>query len=463
MTGFLSQFEDGAAPPDAPPATAAPPAAPPAVPQDAPARPPGPPAAPAGAVRPLAPRGGGIEAVEHHVEPDRGRRRRLAARWAAAAGALAALALAAALFWHFSRLVEVPDLTGGTLAAAQAFCREGGLVPEVAEVYSLEAEGGTVTAQGIAPGQTATRGSRLPLTVSKGADPAEPIALPDFSSLTRAEAERWIRERRADNLRLVLEFSDSVAADGFLRLEFRAEGAGAGSYRRRDYATVYYSKGPESFPRNIAVPDFAGKPRGEAESWAAANGVELSVAESESDGVAQGLVMGQSVPAGEKVARRDALAVVVSLGRALVVPDFSRHAPESAASAAEGQIPVAVESRYHASVPYGRLVSQSAPAGARMLPGGVQKVTVVYSLGRPYLKDFRGMSEGDLPQAFFSDYTAKGASVTYAVTYVDSSEPKGQVVGMSDYSRFVPLEFHVTISVSKGNLPPPEKPPEKQG
>jgi serine/threonine-protein kinase len=401
----------------------------------------------------------GIEPIEHHVETDPNYRRKKLLRAAIVVLVVIALAALVALVWHFMRLVEVPELVGKPLSVAQTFCRDNELQLEVTEEFSMDAEQGVVISQKVPAGENIARGSTLVLVASKGPDPDERLIPPDFSTMKRAAAEQWIRDNRADNLRLVQEYSDSVPANDFLRLEFRGDDVSVENYHRRDYATLYYSKGPEVFEKNITVPDFAGKTRGEAETWAQTNSLELTVEETDSDTVEAGAVISQSIKAGEKVARRDAFAITVSLGKAVIVPNFANYTAATAPGAAE-QLSVNVQTRFNSSVAYGQFVSQSPPSGTRLLPDDDHRVTIVYSEGSPYLKDYRGMSEGDLPAAFFDDYIVKGANVTYELRYVDSFEPKGSVVGMSDYSRFIPMSFHVVIDVSRGNLAPPLTPDE---
>jgi serine/threonine-protein kinase len=399
----------------------------------------------------------GIQPVGHHVEVDPNYRRKQLLRAIIIVVAVIAIATLAFLIWHFARQVAMPELVGKPIATAQTFSRDYDIELEVTQEYDRDTDQGVILAQGVPAGNTISKGSTLALTVSRGPDPDELLALPDFSTMKRNAAERWIQDNRADNLRLVQEYSDTVADGDFLRLEFRGNDVTAENYRRRDYATLYYSRGAEVFEKNITVPDFTGKMRGDVESWAQTNSLKLTVEEADSDTVAVGGVISQSVKAGEKVAKQDEFSVTVSLGKPIIVPNFANYTAATAAGAA-GQVPVVVETRFHSSVAYGYFVSQSLPAGTRLLPGDERTVTVVYSEGRPYLKDYRGSSEGDLPAAFFNDYTAKGANVTYELHYVDSSEPKGSVVGMSDFSRFIPLKFHVAIDVSLGNLPAPPSP-----
>jgi serine/threonine-protein kinase len=398
----------------------------------------------------------GITPVEHEVEFDSSYRRRLLLRWAIIVVAAIAVVIAALLVWHISRLVEVPELEGKALSVAQTFSREQGSDLEVTEEYRMDADQGIVVEQGVAAGERITKGSLLSLVVSKGPDPSESLPLPDFSKMKLTAAEAWITENRADNLRLVQEYSDTVAAGDFLRLEFRGTDVNAENYCRRDYATLYYSKGAEVFEKDIAVPDFAGETRAEVESWAQKNDIELTVSEADSDTVEAGLVLSQSVAEGEKLAKHDAFAVTVSLGKASIVPNFANYTAETASDATD--LPVTIKTRFDDNVAYGYLISQSLPSGTRLLPDDTRTITVVYSEGRPYLKDYRGTSEGELPAAFFNDYFVKGATVTYQLRYVDSAEPKGTVVSMSDYSRFIPTSFHVIIDISKGNLTPPPTP-----
>jgi serine/threonine-protein kinase len=404
-----------------------------------------------GAYRPAS---SGVQPVKHTVEVDRNYNRKRAIRIAIVLVVVLLLVVAGVIAWNVSRLVEMPQLVGKSLSEAQTFSKEHGIVLDLTQDFSSESSG-TILDQGVVAGRSIYKDSTLKLTVSKGVDPDQLLALPDFSIFKISDVRAWIEANQADNLRVTEEFSDTVAAGAFIKIEFRDEEVTTGNYRRRDAATVYYSKGVEVFEKNIEVPDFTDTPLAEAEEWAEENGIELTQTESESDTVEAGNIISQSVAAGEKMAKKETIAVVVSLGKSTIVPNFANLSAEEAASASE-ELQVTVEERYHDSVAYGRFISQSIAAGTKLKPGETASITVVYSLGKPYLKDYRGLTEGELPALFFEDYNSKGANITYKVRYVDSSEPKGTVVKMSKYSAFVSLKFKVTIDISKGNLKPKE-------
>jgi serine/threonine-protein kinase len=355
------------------------------------------------------------------------------------------------LLWVHSRQVEIPDLIGKQLASAQSFCSKNDIAMDLTEAYSIDQERGLIIYQSANAGSKIEKGSLLALTVSLGPDPDELLFLPDFNTFSLTDAEKWIADNHANNLRIVVEYNDVASRDAFIRIEYRETNMTSHGYRRKDYATLFYSKGQEVFEKDIIVPDFLGKPLSEVESWAKKNEITLHIEEQDSGTVEKGSVIAQGVVAGSLVSRREDVSILVSLGAALTIPDFSRYTPTSAAFAAE-QISVVVQSRYHDNLPYGKLISQSMPAGSRVLVSDSPQVFVVYSLGLPYLKDCRGLTEGDLPSLFFDTYLDRGADISYVVVYVESLEPKGTIVGMSDFGIFMPLTFCVTVEISTGSL-----------
>ncbi|MCL1790029.1 MAG: PASTA domain-containing protein [Peptococcaceae bacterium] len=178
------------------------------------------------------------------------------------------------------------------------------------------------------------------------------------------------------------------------------------------------------------------------------NKIEADYTEKSSDKIPKDLIISQSVEAGSKVAQNTQISFVISTGKAVIVPNFSTMTKEEAA--AQTDLAVTVKPQYSSTVAYGKLISQSVPAG-RQFTDEPAKVTVIYSEGRPYIDDLVGKSEKELP-AYFYEFTGKGANITYSVTYVDSGEPKGQVVCASLYNQYMEMNTHVEIQVSRGNL-----------
>ena len=481
----------------------------------------------------------GIRAVEHEAVADTRLSRMRFWRWPLVVVIAIVAATLAFLAWMHLQYVEVPDFTGQPAALAQSFCISNGLSYSESDEYSLVAAQGQILSQSTLAGQPVHRGTALAFAVSNGPDPSAHLVLPDFSGMDRAAIAQWIADNKADNLRLALEYSDTVSTDQFIRIDFRSADVDAINYTRSDYATVYCSKGPDT-SKNIEVPDFVGKAQDEAKSWAQANSVTANISQSASSTVQAGIIISQGTAAGTKIAEGDTLDLTASSGggsdsagttadsnagatassssnsstvsgatasgsasasgadtaaiggaagadspgkaatpadntggtgttpgttpgsnvgtttiakpvATYTVPDFSKYTSDTAASAS-AQMSVFVSQRYSDTVAYGLLIKQSiAPGTKETVADSPQSITVTYSLGRPFLIDCRGQTEGEFVATVFNDYTAKGAKLTYKTVYVDSDQPRGTIVSMSDYGRFIPLKYEVTIEVSKGN------------
>lgn len=364
--------------------------------------------------------------------------------------------------YHLLVHVKVEDFVDKPIGDARAWARDNGVEVAVEQEYSLEYGTNQIMSQSVVAGDKIRKGRTLELVSSLGPDPDENIPLPDFSEMSQIEAENWIDENKASNLRVVMEYSDDIEAGDFIKLAIRDSGIDESEYRRKDSAAVYYSRGEEVFEKNITVPDFIGKPKEEVDEWVEQNEIEMTYKEADSDEIEIGHIISQSIEAEDQVAKRDEMEVVVSLGEAAIVPDFRELTADEAASNYP-ELEVTVKEQYHANVGYGKLISQSIEPETKLIGDDDKRVTVIYSIGKPYLKDLRGQLEGDLPQLFFEEFQSKGANIKYTVKTVNSWEEKGEIVAMSKYNEFVPMNYTVEISISNNALKPPEPTPPDDG
>lgn len=367
------------------------------------------------------------------------------------AGIIGALALLLIFFiWYQMNHVTLPNYEGKTLSEARVWGARNKIDFVPTMVYSKDFPETQIISQDPAADKKIRKGSEVLVDVSQGPDPEERIVLPDFSNLTYDEAQMWVQQEKANNVSLILQYDSGIERFRHIKTEFRSPDVTPDNYLRKDVAIVYYSRGEEQFEKNINVPDFTGKAKSEVDTWASTNGVKVTVKEQTSSTVDQGFVISQSVSSGTKIARNDEFEITVSIGEATVVPNYALYSSEEATQVS-GMQPLIV-SRYNAGVPYGNLVSQSIPPGTELTDQDDKSIKLTYSLGLPYLEDLRGTkNEGELQQYFYDTYRAKGANVTYVTEYVYADEPKGMVVGQSSYSRLVPLDYVVKLSISLGN------------
>lgn len=366
-------------------------------------------------------------------------------------GILAAVMISMIVYYQVSH-VKMPNFADKPLSEARVWATENKMELENKQEFSLKKEANTVLSQSQKAGSQVKKGSKLQLTTSKGPDPDQQLKLPDFSTLSKQQAENWIKENQATNLSLIEEYSDTAEKGKYLNFEIANAEVTDKNYRRKDAAKVFYSKGKETYKKNIAVPDFIRKSRGEVETWAKNNEINVTYEEATSNDVPADSIISQNLSKDEKIAKKDAMTVVVSLGKGFTIPNFADYSLEDAANAVEG-VQVQAKGVYTNDLPYGQLVSQSVAAGTVLNAKNDLRVQVLYSLGQPYLKDLRGSTvEGDLQKYFYDEFQSKGANINYVIRHVDSDQPKGTVVGMSTRNVYLPLDYTVSLDISLGNL-----------
>jgi serine/threonine-protein kinase len=387
-----------------------------------------------------------ITAPEHDVEYDRGYDKRKLIRYGIVAGTVIAVALIIFLMVSMLNRVTVKNFVGTPINDAKTWGITNRITIETETIFSLEYDNNMIASQSKEANSKIRKGSVLVFQVSQGADPDERIELPDFNTMSTAQVNEWKSQNKANSVNIMQENSDIIETGRFIRKEFSNAAVTESNYTRKDGLLIYMSKGP--FEENITVPDFAEKSKEEADSWAKQNKIQATYTESSSDKIPKGFIISQDIEAGTKIAQSTIITFLVSSGKVVTVPNFNSLTKEEAAAVTD--MAVTVKTQYNTSVAFGRLISQSIPAG-RKISEENPKITVIYSEGKPFIDNLLEMSEKEL-QSYFYEFTSKGAKITYSVSYVDSAQPKGQIVWASMYSQFVAMNAHVQIHVSKGNL-----------
>lgn len=366
------------------------------------------------------------------------------------AGGAALLILLIVLWWNFTH-EEVPAFVGENVSNARVWGVENDVELAVEHVFSTEQTENAIISQEPAAGETISKGSTMSLIVSQGPNPDEVLPLPDFSGMSFQEATSWKETNHANNLTITRQYNEDIEADGFIKLDIKDSSVKEDNYQRKHEAILYYSRGEETLEKNIKVPNFTGKALPEVETWANTNQLDLKVTEVTSNSVPAGTIVSQSVATDEMLARKDEFPVQVSVGKALVVPNYADYSQEELALFTD--IPTTTLQRYNSSVSYGRLISQSVSPGTEFTEKTVKPVVLTYSLGKPYIDDLRGnQTEGTLQQYFYDTYQSKGADIGYRIYYVDSSSPRGSVVQQNLVGQILPMRAEVSFGISLGNL-----------
>lgn len=358
--------------------------------------------------------------------------------------------MAIAWFYYGQTHLKVPDFTGKSVSTAQTWADEHKVKLDIKRVYDFDQKINQVI-KASDKNQTISKKKTVKLTVSLGADPKEKIKLPDFTQLSVSQARDFIKKNKLENTVVQLDYSETVAKDAYLKQTFANQAVTVETFKREDNLTLYYSKGKEPILQNIDVPDFSSQTKDQITTWGKEKGVKVTFETGGSETIEADKVISQSVAKGQKVSKADTITIKLSLGKPMTVPDFSQFTYDQSSGAAKN-LPVISKQVYSDTIPYGGFISQSVAAGTQYFAKEtIPDITATYSLGRVYLKDLKGQTEGDLQGTFYNDYTSKGANITYQVQYVNSPETKGLVVGQSALNEFVPLTFTVVVQISNGH------------
>jgi serine/threonine-protein kinase len=341
-------------------------------------------------------------------------------------------------------LVSVIDGVGKNIGEIKNWANTNNITLEVEYEYSVKYDENIVISQNLEAGKRVFKGKTMKIKVSKGADPEEKIKVPDINAMTLDQINDWVEENKLSNVKITKQFHAEIEKNKVIEYSFENE-VTAETYQRKNQLRIIVSKGKEVYEKNIEVKDFSNKSKAEVEEWGKTNEVAIVFEEGASDTIASGMVMSQSVTSGTKVSKEDSITVVISYGKAVIVPSFYGIYKEDATTDYPN-LNVVVKEQYHDTIVYGGLISQSVPKGTALREAD-NTVIVVYSLGKPYIEDLLQMTEKDLA-AYFYKFKAAGANITYVVEYISGdSEQKGTIASASKRSEFVGMNEIIYIKV----------------
>ncbi len=393
------------------------------------------------------PRGGGLRNTEHDVEIDRNYGTKRFLRLVATLLVIALLIAAGVVAFRYFTMVTLPEFTGKTIAEMRKWCIDNKLYLTENPIYSMEVGANYVIGQSEPGGTELSPKSTIEATYSLGADPDERVSIPDLMNMKPSSIRTWMEDNKLPKANIFEENSDDVAKGDVIKYLFSSVTVDEQNFKRGDSLIIYVSKGPFVSYNTRTVKNFVGLLRSEVDSWCANNGMKAVYTVVMHESIGADRVISQSVPENTQLDTGSTIEFVISEGPGLVVPSFVNVYKEDAMSYAEG-FNVIVKLVYNMTVPYGGLVSQSRPAGT-VVDKSSSEITLIYSIGKPYLTDFVGMRESSLPEYFY-EMNRKGALISYSILYVNAIEPKGTIIGATHSLEAVELNAHIELKVSNG-------------
>ena len=367
-----------------------------------------------------------------------------------AIGAVVLVCIIAALILLLNRGLEMINLVGWTENDAQLWARSNGVNLQIEEEYNDEFEEGRVVSQSIAEGTRIKKGEFVKVVVSLGHDLSVTLPIPDFMSMTRKEIDDWAAKNFMTKVRIATEYSDTVEAGKVIRFEINDDRV-VNEVRRDSPIYIIISKGPEdSSSATVEIPNFKMMSISECYIFADENGLLLTVEEVYDDYAPKGSIISQSVKAEEKVPAGTEIILVVSRGKMITVPDFSKYTREMAAQVAgELGISITINERY-SSLPAGEFISQSIKAGTEYESG--QMIELNYSIDNKIsLPSFVGQTR-DAIEIWAKELNSKGASIKIKATNTRSNSPAGTILTQDKANALISISTTINITVSSGKI-----------
>lgn len=371
--------------------------------------------------------------------------------------------LALSVFGYFwMNRVRVIDFVNQPISDLQTWAARNDLIVQVEEIYSLEVSDNTIIEMTPVAGATISKGDVITVVVSMGADPDELIEVPDFTGSTYMDIQMWMDEVQATNMRISYEYSDTIASETYIRINFSNTNTTNSSYRRKDYAIIYISRGPQVYEKNIEVQDWVSTltPLSTAQTWATSKEIKLTVNYVYS-ALAPETIVSQSVAAKTMLAKNDTITLTVSKGLSVNVPDFKdKNMTDATTMVAEldllENVNVDLIQMYNNTNAYGSYIWQDKDAGTR-IDASVTKpfeMRVYYSLGKPFINTQVGSLESVLT-SYFYNLNLNSADLTYSVSYKNCTSitdpTKGEICYQSKFNEYVNTSTHIDFIVHDPN------------
>ncbi len=325
------------------------------------------------------------------------------------------------ILYSQSQKVEMKEFVGENITDVSVWAQKNGLILVAKSIYSFEEAEGIVLEQEVSAGQTLKKKDTFTLIVSAGADPEEAITFPDLMSMNAEVIDEWIDQNKLTGIQISTASSTLIGKDEVISYSFTD--GDEDSFLRKNRVAITLSSGPAEEGDTVIVTDFSLLNVGKILQWGIANDIPITIEEAYNKYFAKGDIVSQSIGSGEEILKNQPITVIVSLGEAEKVPDFSgMNAGKVLQWGSDNGIRIQITEAFSKYFTLGAVISQSVKMGSEIVED--QAITVQISLGEPVIvSDFSAQTKEE------ASAWAKqsGATITLVESY-HSSIPKGQLI-----------------------------------
>lgn len=212
----------------------------------------------------------------------------------------------------FASGVSVIDLVGMHIDDVSYWSNSTGIIVSPVYVYDETVDENHVISQNVDENASLEQGAVIKVVVSKGLDPNQGIALPDFDARwSKSSIVNWLDENGVKNYQIITMQSDAVDEDYLI--DYKVIGTEKENFKRSSSIEFIVNEVSES--ATITVGNFIQSDILALDVWAKENNLTYNVVYEPSDIYEPGKIIAQSIAEGSSLSVDEVFSVTISRGR----------------------------------------------------------------------------------------------------------------------------------------------------
>lgn len=319
--------------------------------------------------------------------------------------------------------VEVLDFRGQSLTEVMNWASSNKIEIDQEYEYSDMVPEYEIISQSVTPGTKIKDVTKLVVAISEGPSPYKEIILPNMISWDTEKVIQFVEKNHLTNVDV--EFVESGDAQNTV-----IEQSKSGNVRRDEEIKLVFSIGEEvNYDESFKLIDFTNKSKFETLLYIKQHHLGYMFKEEFSKDIKKGFVMDQSIPAGKTIKVNEWIAITLSKGPEIEVPDLSKMTTSELNKwIMDNKLKVKFSDKYDSNFKKNSIISVNYKKGDKIAQGTV--VEVVLSKGQLKMPKFKTFDE-------FVDWANK-----YGIKYEEQRE----------FSNSVKAGEVIIFSVNKGQV-----------
>ena len=242
--------------------------------------------------------------------------------------------------------------------------------------FSDKVDKNLVISQDVDPNTVASKVDNMSIVVSDGPNYDLKIELPDMIGWNVDEVIEKIDELKMNNINIDFEFNEDVERD------ILYEQSQKGNMTRNNKVDLKFSLGNESELQPVSLKDLKNMSEFKATLWLKRNGIKYEITYEYNDEIEYGHVIATDPEKGTTINQKtDKVKIIISKGKKIKVPDFSKMTFEEIISwANQYRLKVTYDSEYDDSIKKGKVKRSNVKTGDIIDQG--REIHIILSKGK---------------------------------------------------------------------------------